>query len=251
MNCGPSSVRRRIPGTTPEVLTVMWRAPSPNRFAVVERLDRLEHPVQVEQRLAHAHEHDVGQAALVAGEAALRVAHLVDDLRGLEVPLHPELAGRAERAAHGAPGLRADAQRVPLAAPLAGRVVHQDRLDQQPVRQPVERPSRSGRRRRGGPRRRRRCRTGTRPRGRRGRRPGGSGSRRSPDSRPRHAASRTWRARYAGWPRSVNHAAQRVRRDARRCRAADRAAPVAEGAGRRPNGAWSGKGRGIGHRRRF
>ncbi len=41
---------------------VMWRAPRPNRRRVVERVDRLEHAVEVEQRLAHAHEHDVGQA---------------------------------------------------------------------------------------------------------------------------------------------------------------------------------------------
>ena len=32
VNWGPRAVSRRIPGTTPEVDTVMWRAPSPNRW---------------------------------------------------------------------------------------------------------------------------------------------------------------------------------------------------------------------------
>ena len=97
----------------------MCRAPSPNRARIVERLDRREHPVQVEQRLAHAHEHDVRQALPVGREAARGVTDLVDDLGGLEVAPEPELAGGAERAADRAAGLARDAQRVPLAA--AGR----------------------------------------------------------------------------------------------------------------------------------
>ena len=82
---------------------------------VVERLDRRQHPVEVEQRLAHAHEHDVRQALAVGREPARGVADLVDDLGDLEVAPEPELAGGAERAADGAAGLARDAQRVPLA----------------------------------------------------------------------------------------------------------------------------------------
>ena len=109
-----------MPGTTPEVDTVMCRAPSPNRLPVVERLDGGEHPVEVEQRLAHAHEHDVGQPLAGRGQPARRVADLVDDLGDLEVAPEPELAGRAERAADGAAGLARDAQRVPLARARRG-----------------------------------------------------------------------------------------------------------------------------------
>ena len=67
VNCGPSAVSRRIPGTTPEVETVMWRAPEPEPLRIVERLDGGQDPVEVQQRLAHPHEHDVGQAAVLGG----------------------------------------------------------------------------------------------------------------------------------------------------------------------------------------
>ena len=94
----------------------------PEAARIVERLDRRQHPVEVEQRLAHAHEHDVGEVAAVGREPALRVARLVDDLGDLEVAPEPELARRAERAADRTAGLARDAQRVPLAraAPRAG-----------------------------------------------------------------------------------------------------------------------------------
>ena len=57
----------------------------------------------------------------------------------LEVAPEAELAGRAERAADRAAGLARDAQRVPLARPRPRRVVHQDRFDERPVGQPMER----------------------------------------------------------------------------------------------------------------
>ena len=100
----------------------MCRAPSPNRARIVEGVDGGEHPVEVEQRLAHAHEDDVRQPLAVGGQAPRGVADLVDDLGGLEVPREAQLAGRAERAADRAAGLARDAQRVPLAlaAPRAG-----------------------------------------------------------------------------------------------------------------------------------
>ena len=108
-----------MPGTTPgrRDRDVARAEAEPPR--VVERLDGGQHAVEVEQRLAHAHEHDVRQALAVRGEPAGGVADLVDDLGGLEVAPEPELAGGAERAADRAAGLARDAQRVPLAR--AGR----------------------------------------------------------------------------------------------------------------------------------
>ena len=47
---------------------------------VVERLDRGQHAIQVEQRLAHPHEHDVRQPLAVRRQPACGVADLVDDL---------------------------------------------------------------------------------------------------------------------------------------------------------------------------
>ena len=111
----------------------------PEPAPVVERLDGGQHPVEVEQRLAHAHEHDVGQPLPGRDQPARRDAHLVDDLGHLEVAPEAELAGRAERAADRAAGLARDAQRVALARSGPRRVVHQDRLDEGPVGQPMER----------------------------------------------------------------------------------------------------------------
>ena len=105
---------------------------------VVQRVDRLQDPVEIEERLAHPHEDDVGQALPVRGQAARGVADLVDDLGGLEVAGEAQLAGRAERAADGTAGLARDAQRVPLALPPAGRIVHEDRLDESAVGQSME-----------------------------------------------------------------------------------------------------------------
>src|SRR5690349_2175230 len=81
---------------------------------VVERLDRAEHAVKVEQRLAHAHEHDVREPPAVGAESPSREPDLVDDLGDLEVTAEPELARRAERTPDGTPRLARDAQRVPL-----------------------------------------------------------------------------------------------------------------------------------------
>ena len=72
------------------------------------------------------------------GEPPCGVADLVDDLGGLEVAPEAELAGRAERATHRAAGLARDAQRVPLARGAAGRVVHQDGLDELAVVESME-----------------------------------------------------------------------------------------------------------------
>ena len=89
--------------------------PEPEPARVVERLDGGQDAVEVEQWLAHPHEHDVRQALAVRNEAPRREADLVDDLGDLEVAPEPELAGGAERAADGAAGLARDAQGVALA----------------------------------------------------------------------------------------------------------------------------------------
>ena len=72
------------------------------------------------------------------GQPAGGVADLVDDLGGLEVAPEAELARGTERAAHRAAGLARDAQRVPLARGAAGRVVHQDGLDELAVIESME-----------------------------------------------------------------------------------------------------------------
>ena len=67
------------------------------------------------------------------------MANLVDDLGHLEVAPEAELAGRAERATDGTAGLARDAQRVALARPGPGRIVHQHGFDQGAIGQAVER----------------------------------------------------------------------------------------------------------------
>ncbi len=76
------------------------------------------------QRLAHAHEHDVGhlRGALDGGigrqrrvgQIAGEVEHLRHDLAGGEVARQPALRRGAEGAAHGTAGLAGDAERTPL-----------------------------------------------------------------------------------------------------------------------------------------
>jgi hypothetical protein len=89
----------------------------------VDALDGRPHvAVVVGERLAHAHEHDVGHPPIDA-RARRRAHHLLDDLADGEVPLEAGLAGGAEAARHGAAGLAADAHRRAVA------VVHEHRLD--------------------------------------------------------------------------------------------------------------------------
>ena len=90
-----------MPGTTPTVL--IGDAPRREAEVVVEPLDRGPRRVVVGERLAHAHEHDVADALRRRVRGA---QHLLDDLAGVEVALEAGLAGRAERAAHRAAGLR-------------------------------------------------------------------------------------------------------------------------------------------------
>ena len=111
VNCGPSAVSRLDARHDAGWCTVMWRAPSPNRAWIAERGDAaIDHGIGVEQRLAHAHEHDVGQALVPPAPRVAGVAGLVDDLGHVEVAPEAQLAGRAERAADRAARLRRDAQ---------------------------------------------------------------------------------------------------------------------------------------------
>ena len=138
MNCGPSAVSRRMPGHDARRRDRDVPRAEAEPARIVERLDRGQDPVEVEQRLAHAHEHDVREPAAFGRQPALGVARLVDDLGDLEVAPEPELAGGTERAADRAAGLARDAQRVPFAGRAARRVVHQHRLDEGAVVEPME-----------------------------------------------------------------------------------------------------------------
>ena len=80
---------------------------------------RPDDDVVVGQRLAHAHEDDVGHPPGPAGHLPARQRpgageHLLDDLGGRQVAGQPGLPGGAERAVHPAAGLRRDAHRDPL-----------------------------------------------------------------------------------------------------------------------------------------
>ena len=110
----------RMPGTQPtvEIAVRRWRdadVGQPPRGG--------EHVVEVHQRLAHAHEHEV-----VDRLDAAEVQDLVEDLRGGQVAAEPHRPGRAERARQRAAGLRGDADRAAAVA-----VAHQHRLDRAAV----------------------------------------------------------------------------------------------------------------------
>ena len=91
------------------------------------------------QRLAHAHHHDVGDDALVAlqvlAQEVLGEPELGDDLAGGQVAAEALVAGGAEAAAHGAAGLRRNAQR---AAVVLGNEHGLDRIAVADVEQPLD-----------------------------------------------------------------------------------------------------------------
>ena len=116
----------------------MCRAPSPNRSGSL----RASTAASTRSRLSSGSPIPMKTTFVrrlpSVGQAARGVADLVDDLGRLEIPGEAELAGRAERAADRAARLARDAQRVALALGAARRVVHEDRLDERAVRQPME-----------------------------------------------------------------------------------------------------------------
>ena len=120
---------------------------------VVEHQPQRRHDVvEVGERLAHAHHHDVGdrRAALldpgradaVGEQRAVRVPELADDLGGRQVAVEALLAGRAERAVERAARLRRDAQR---AAVVLRNVDRLDRVAVADVEQPLARAVGGGR----------------------------------------------------------------------------------------------------------
>ena len=78
---------------------------------IVEAADRIQHGGAVEQRFPHAHEHDVGRAAI---HRLTHAQHLIDDLVGVERSLQPAFAGGAEPAGHRTADLAGDADREAL-----------------------------------------------------------------------------------------------------------------------------------------
>lgn len=74
-----------------------------------EYVDSTEHWVEVVHRLAHAHEHDVGEG----GRLRYR-QHLVDNLSGGEIAVEALAACHAEAASHAASGLGADTECGPV-----------------------------------------------------------------------------------------------------------------------------------------
>ena len=136
----PSSASCRIRGTRPTVETVTPRARHAEaaRRRVGQAAYGADHGLVVGDRLAHAHEHHVGDASRSAGHLAARERagagdDLLDDLGGRHVALQAALAGGAERAGHPAAGLAGDAHRH------AVRVAHQHRLDERAVEEPPQR----------------------------------------------------------------------------------------------------------------
>ena len=93
------------------------RRDRPRPVAVHDDLQRVADIVEIVERLAHPHHHDVGQhpALRLARPFAERIArqhHLADDLAGVEVADQPHRAGEAEAAVERAADLAGDAERA-------------------------------------------------------------------------------------------------------------------------------------------
>jgi len=72
---------------------------------IVEKTAGAQRLVVVVERLAHAHEDDVGHAALVVSEQSREMEHLVDHLLSREIAAQTETTGGAESAPDGAADL--------------------------------------------------------------------------------------------------------------------------------------------------
>ena len=121
---------------------------APARQAVAVVVDhqacRRDHRIQVEHRLAHAHEDDVADrartaahgAVLVRAQRLVREPELADDFSGAQVAVEALLARRTERAIERAAGLAGHAQR---AAPVFGNEHRLDRIRAVHLEQPFAR----------------------------------------------------------------------------------------------------------------
>ena len=98
-------------GGRPTVEIVIRRALMPRPSASVAAVERGQHVVEIRQRLAHAHHHDVAEP-LLGGEQLLEAEHLLDDLAAGEIADYAVESAGAECATHAAADLRADADRA-------------------------------------------------------------------------------------------------------------------------------------------
>ena len=115
-------------GTTPEVDSVIRRLEMRDALAVRDDQQRVAHGVEIIERLAHAHHHDIGDAALAGrhhavgrpvaarpiAQAVARHHHLADDFAGGEIAHQALRAGVTECAGERAADLARDAQRAAL-----------------------------------------------------------------------------------------------------------------------------------------
>ena len=83
----------------------------PKRLRVHEDPDGVDHARKIQQRLAHPHEHEVGDA-LVGRENRPGLAELIDNLVDCEVTNETHGARRTKGTSERAPHLGRDAQRV-------------------------------------------------------------------------------------------------------------------------------------------
>src|SRR5579875_3690959 len=88
----------------------------------VERLNGAQRGSVIGERLAHAHENDVGHVLVRGVEQSREVQYLLDNLARREVAPEALLAGGAEAARHGAASLGGDANCVAPAAVLGGLI---------------------------------------------------------------------------------------------------------------------------------
>ncbi len=109
------------------------------QFVPGHAIDRGEHVVQVEHRLAHAHENDRLQTAAGSQSLAPERKELAHDFTGAEVAFKSRLGRRAEIAAHRAADLRGNAARRAVGAVVR----HQHRLHGAPIGEPEQQLARS------------------------------------------------------------------------------------------------------------
>ena len=99
-----------------------------------QHVDGIHDGIEIEERLAHAHEDDVGNATVVAsgGQFAVGSPDLTNDFRPRQVAAKALLSRGAKAAIQHAAHLRRYAQRAPAVAPFG--IGNQDRFNRSPSR---------------------------------------------------------------------------------------------------------------------
>ena len=103
--------------------------PDMDPIGVVDQREKPQHLLKIIQRLSNSHHNNVGNRF---STVQLREQHLIQDLRGFQIPDLPASGRSAEHATHIAPHLAGYTDSIPML------ITHQNRLNAISIFQPPQ-----------------------------------------------------------------------------------------------------------------